>query len=181
VFAFRYGGALVRRPLSVGADGTVEVMDLKVKGALALGPAPAPPAATPSDPTGAVAAAEALREQLAQGLGIGDDTGIAVAITNPVVGPGRVEFTIEVADAEGVGPVTVTIRGRVNVGTTLVDDGLGLLPASLPRGQILRRAIDVSVAANVKGDVIVAVTAYGIHPQAGLVSASVARLLGTIV
>jgi hypothetical protein len=181
VFEFRYKGNPIKRPLSIDADGTVAVIDLQVKGSLALGPAPAPAGATAPDPTGSVAAAEALRQQLAQGVGIGRDTGIGVAIASAVVAGGRVRFTVEVTDVQGVAPVSITIKGRVNVGAAVVADELGLLPASLQPGQVLRRAVDIALPAAAKGDVIVAVTAYGVHPQAGLVSATEARMIGTVV
>jgi hypothetical protein len=181
VFEFRYGDNPIRRPLSIGADGTVTVLDLEVTGKLALGPAPTPAGATTPDPTGSVAAAEALRQALAQGLGIGKDTGIAIAIADPAVGGGRVRFTVEVTDVQGVAPVSITIKGRVNVGTAVVADDLGLVPAQLQVGQTLRRGVDIATPAAAKGDVIVAVTAYGVHPPVGLVNASEARMIGTVV
>jgi hypothetical protein len=46
---------------------------------------------------------------------------------------------------------------------------------------VLRRAVDIPILAAAKGDVIVAVTAFGIDPQVGLVSASEARMIGTVV
>jgi hypothetical protein len=179
-FRLRSGGAVVR-PLSIAADGTVTVEDLRVTGRLLRGPAPVPAGGATPDATGSVAAAEALRRQLTQGLGIGADAGIRITLTNASVTGGRVRFTVEVRDAQGVAPVSITIRGRVNVGTSVVADDLGLLPAQLQVGQVLRRPVDIAVPAAAKGDVIVAVTAFGVHPHAGLVNASVARLIGTIV
>jgi hypothetical protein len=178
---FRYAGNPVRRPLSIEADGTVRVRDLEVKGELARGPAPAPAGPPTPDATGSVAAAEALRQELAQGLGIGADTGIGVALANAAVAGGHVRFTVEVTDVQGVAPVSITIKGRVNVGAAVVAEDLGLLPAILAPAQILRRAVDIALPAGAKGDVIAAVTAYGIHPPVGLVSASEARMLGTVV
>ena len=178
---FRYRDNPIRRPLSIGADGTVTVLELEVKGKLALGPAPTPAGATTPDPTGSVAAAEALRQALAQGLGIGRNTGIAVAIANAAAGGGRVRFTVEVTDVAGVAPVSITIKGRVNVGTAVVADDLGFVPAQLLVGQTLRRGVDIAIPATAKGDVIVAVTAYGVHPPVGLVNASEARMIGTVV
>jgi hypothetical protein len=181
IFEFRYRGNPIRRPLSVAADGTVTVSDLQVTGELALGPAPAPAGPATPDTTGSIAAAEALRQQLTRGLGIGKDMGIGVAITSPAVGGGRVRFTVEVTDVKGVAPVSITIRGRVNVGTAVVADDLGIVPAQLLVGQTLRRAVDIAVPPTAKGDVIVAVTAFGVHPLVGLVSASEARMIGTVV
>jgi hypothetical protein len=181
VLEFRFAGPPIKRPLSILADGTVTVMDLQVNGELALGPAPAPPATATPDPTGSVAAAEALRQQLAQGLGIGADTGIGIAIANAAVGGGRVQFTVEVTDVQGVAPVLITIRGRVNVGAAAAADELGPLTATLKPFKALTHHVDIALPAAAKGDVIVAVTAYGVHPQAGLVSATEARLIGTVV
>jgi hypothetical protein len=176
--ALRVGSAA--RPLSIDAAGTVTVDDLTVTGKLALGPAPAPAGAGTPDPTGSVAAAEALRRQLAQGLGIGADVGLALAIAGVSLGGGHVGFTVEVTAEQGVAPITITIKGRVNVGTTVAADDLRLLPALLPAATILPLRVDVPIPAGAGGDVIVAVTAYGVHSQRGLVSASEARLLGTV-
>jgi hypothetical protein len=178
---FRYAGNPVRRPLAIEADGTVRVGDLEVQGELARGPAPTPAGPTTSDATGSVAAAEALRQELAQGLGIGADTGIGVAFANASVAGGHVRFTVEVTDVQGVAPVSITIKGRVNVGAAVVAEDLGLLPAILAPAQMLRRAVDIALPPAAKGDVIAAITAYGIHPAVGLVSASEARMLGTVV
>jgi len=182
VVVFPKVGAAATPPLSIDAAGTVAVVDLQVKGAVALGPALAPPAGAGSpDASGPVAEAEALRAQLAQGLGIGRDTGIGIALANPTTAGGHVRFTVEVTDVAGVAPISVSIKGRVNVGTAVVAEDLGIAAAMLQPGQVLRRAVDIVVPAAAKGDVIAAVGAFGVHPQAGLVTASEARLLGTIV
>ncbi len=166
--------------LSIDATGKVIVGHLTVTGRLALGPAPTPAGPSTPDPTGSVAAAEALRQQLISGLGIGADVGIGIAIANPALGGGRVRFTVEVTDAQGVAPVQVTIRGRVNVGAVVLTPEVGPFQGNLQSGQVLSRDVDVAISPAATGDVIAAVTAYGIHPQRGLVNASEARLLGTV-
>src|SRR4029077_1313333 len=80
VFEFRYRGNPIRRPISIDATGKVTVHKLKVMGKLVFRTPPAPAGGSAQDPTGSVAAAEVLRQQLTQGLGIGKDIGIAIAI-----------------------------------------------------------------------------------------------------